>query len=308
MTNEQRRGLWGAFRRGLSKTSEKLNEGLKSIFRSGNTVDEAMLRALRNLLISTDMGPEAATFFTHKLNSRRFSDPIELQVKHALAQDIECFLSEKAKPLSVEKSPHIIMLCGVNGSGKTTTVAKLAHKFQKEGKSVLIGACDTFRAAAVSQLELWANRISCPIVSGTWGSDAASVAYKTVEKALQENVDVVLIDTAGRLHNNKNLMEELAKVCRVIRRHDESAPHNTVLVLDATIGQNTLAQVESFSSFVEVNGIILTKLDGTAKGGIVLRVVQQYNLALHAIGIGEGLDDLETFSAAAFSNSLLEIS
>lgn len=301
-------GLWGALKKGLSKTSVRLNEGLKSIFKSGSTVDDVTLKSLKNLLISTDMGPEVAAFFTQKLHNKRFTAPIEQDVKQVLANEIENFLIGKAKPISVESSPHIVMLCGVNGSGKTTTVAKLAHKFQTEGKSVIIGACDTFRAAAVSQLELWASRISCPIVSGALGADAASVAYKTVERALNENIEVVLIDTAGRLHNNKNLMEELAKVCRVIRRHDESAPHNTVLVLDATIGQNTLAQVEAFSNFVNVDGMILTKLDGTAKGGIVLRVAQKYNITLHAIGVGEGIEDLETFSASAFSRSLLEIS
>ncbi|WP_169193451.1 signal recognition particle-docking protein FtsY [Anaplasma platys] len=306
MTGEREPSIWGSFKRSLSKTSAKLNEGLKNILGGGKVVDEATLRSLKNLLITTDMGPEVAAFFTQQLNNRRFTDA-EYQVKQALAQDIESFLVGKAKPILAEKSPHIVMLCGVNGSGKTTTVAKLAHKFQKEGKSVLIGACDTFRAAAVSQLELWANRISCPIVSGALGADAASIAYKTVEKALKENIDVVLVDTAGRLHNNKNLMEELAKVCRTIRKLDESAPHNTVLVLDATVGQNTLAQVEAFSSFVNVDGIILTKLDGTAKGGIVLRVVHKYNLDLHAVGVGEGIDDLEIFSAAAFSRGLLEL-
>ncbi|SCV65809.1 Signal recognition particle receptor FtsY [Anaplasma phagocytophilum] len=299
--------FWQSLKRGLSKTSARLSEGIRNIFGGKADVDQSTLKALRDLLISTDMGPDVADFFTQKISTLKFTDSVAEEVRLKLASEIENFLQPRSAPITITHTPHIILLCGVNGSGKTTTVAKLAHKFMKKNMSVIIGACDTFRAAAVEQLNVWAERISCPIVTGTIGADAASVAYKTVERAVKEHFDVVIIDTAGRLHNHKNLMEELAKICRVIRRHDEKAPHDIILVLDATIGQNTFTQVEMFSSFVDVGGLILTKLDGTAKGGVVLRVSQKYNLMLHAIGTGEGIEDLEDFSAANFAKSLLEI-
>ena len=302
---EKSEGFWRGLKRGLSKTSARLNEGIREIFKFGTKTDQQTLKALENLLVSTDMGMEAAVRFTQRVADLQFNGPAELQVKQKLAEEIEGFLREKVCPIVVKSTPHIIMLCGVNGSGKTTTVAKLAHKFQQENKSVIIGACDTFRAAAVEQLSAWAKKISCPIISGGIGSDAASIAYKTVEQAIKEQIDVVLIDTAGRLHNHKNLMEELAKISRVIRRLDESAPHNVVLVLDATVGQNAFTQVEVFSSFVDVNGLILTKLDGTAKGGIIIRIAAKYDLRLHAIGTGEGIDDLGDFSALEFAKSLV---
>ncbi|EOA62686.1 signal recognition particle-docking protein FtsY [Anaplasma phagocytophilum] len=299
--------FWQSLKRGLSKTSARLSEGIRNIFGGKADVDQSTLKALRDLLISTDMGPDVADFFTQKISTLKFTDSVAEEVRLKLASEIENFLQPRSAPITITHTPHIILLCGVNGSGKTTTVAKLAHKFMKKNMSVIIGACDTFRAAAVEQLNVWAERISCPIVTGTIGADAASVAYKTVERAVKEHFDVVIIDTAGRLHNHKNLMEELAKICRVIRRHDEKAPHDIILVLDATIGQNTFTQVEMFSSFVEVGGLILTKLDGTAKGGVVLRVSQKYNLMIHAIGTGEGIEDLEDFSATNFAKSLLEI-
>ncbi|AGR80335.1 signal recognition particle-docking protein FtsY [Anaplasma phagocytophilum] len=299
--------FWQSLKRGLSKTSARLSEGIRNIFGGKADVDQSTLKALRDLLISTDMGPDVADFFTQKISTLKFTDSVAEEVRLKLASEIENFLQPRSAPITITHTPHIILLCGVNGSGKTTTVAKLAHKFMKKNMSVIIGACDTFRAAAVEQLNVWAERISCPIVTGTIGADAASVAYKTVERAVKEHFDVVIIDTAGRLHNHKNLMEELAKICRVIRRHDEKAPHDIILVLDATIGQNTFTQVEMFSSFVDVGGLILTKLDGTAKGGVVLRVSQKYNLMIHAIGTGEGIEDLEDFSATNFAKSLLEI-
>ncbi|MGN7678453.1 MAG: signal recognition particle-docking protein FtsY [Anaplasma sp.] len=301
------KGFFGSLRESLRKTSSKLNLGIGKLFQSGKKADQETLKELKNLLISTDMGHESASFFTKKVSEMLFSEPDSMQVRERLAEEIEAFLEGISVPISIKHSPQIMMLCGVNGSGKTTTIAKLAHKFQKEGKSVLIGACDTFRAAAVSQLSVWADRISCPVVTGGTGADAASVAYKAVDQAIREGIDIVLIDTAGRLQNHKNLMEELAKVRRVISRHDEGAPHNTIVVLDATIGQNAFAQVEVFSSFVDVNGIIMTKLDGTAKGGIILRIAQKHKIHLHAVGTGEGIDDLRDFSAREFARGLLEI-
>ncbi|MDB1135780.1 signal recognition particle-docking protein FtsY [Candidatus Anaplasma sp. TIGMIC] len=304
---KQSEGFWSSLQKSLCKTSSKLSEGIRSIFKGGAKVDHATLKSLRELLISTDMGTEAAAFFTERVASMQFSDAVEDEIKQALAKEIESFLQDKARPITTKHTPHIILLCGVNGSGKTTTIAKLARKFQTENKTVLFGACDTFRAAAVEQLSIWAHRLSCPIVAGELGADAASVAYRAVQQAINDGVDVVLIDTAGRLHNNKNLMEELAKVCRVIRRHDETAPHDIVLVLDATIGQNTFTQVETFSKFVTISGVILTKLDGTAKGGILLRIAQKYDMLLHAVGTGEGIDDFADFSAKEFAKGLLDI-
>ena len=304
---EKSEGFWKGLRRGLSKTSARLSEGIREIFKVGAKADQQTLKALKNLLISTDMGVEAAAHFTQRVSSLQFSGPVELQIKQKLVEEIEEFLRTKACKLAAHNSPHIVLLCGVNGSGKTTTAAKLARKFQKENKSVVIGACDTFRAAAVEQLTVWAERISCPVVSGGVGSDAASVAYKTVEQAMREKIDVVLIDTAGRLHNHKNLMEELAKISRVVSRLDENAPHDVILVLDATIGQNAFTQVEAFSRFVDVSGLIMTKLDGTAKGGIVLRIASKYDLLLHAVCMGEGIDDLEDFSAHEFARGLIGI-
>ena len=300
-------GLLGSLRDSLLKTSSKLNAGIRKLFRDGQKVDQETLKELLRLLISTDMGHESAAFFTQKIAGMRFSEPSCTRVRETLAEEIEALLTKVAVPISIERSPQVVMLCGVNGSGKTTTAAKLARKFQREGKSVLMGACDTFRAAAVSQLKIWADRISCPIIAGEAGADAASIAYKAVDRAVREKVDVVLIDTAGRLHNHKNLMEELAKVRRVIGKHDEKAPHNTIIVLDATLGQNAFSQVELFSSFAGVNGIVLTKLDGTAKGGIVLRIAQKYGIHIHAVGVGEGMDDLKDFSAREFARGLLEI-
>ncbi|KJZ98842.1 cobQ/CobB/MinD/ParA nucleotide binding domain protein [Anaplasma phagocytophilum str. CR1007] len=216
--------FWQSLKRGLSKTSARLSEGIRNIFGGKADVDQSTLKALRDLLISTDMGPDVADFFTQKISTLKFTDSVAEEVRLKLASEIENFLQPRSAPITITHTPHIILLCGVNGSGKTTTVAKLAHKFMKKNMSVIIGACDTFRAAAVEQLNVWAERISCPIVTGTIGADAASVAYKTVERAVKEPFDVVIIDTAGRLHNHKNLMEELAKICRVIRRHDEKAP------------------------------------------------------------------------------------
>ena len=307
MSTESGKGLWSSLKRGLYRTSAKLSEGIKEIFGSGKKVDKSTLKELSDLLISTDMGQEMASLFTQKISEMQFADPVDVHVKQKLAEEIEARLSAVSKNISITHSPQVILLCGVNGSGKTTTVAKLAHKFQKSGLSVLIGACDTFRAAAVEQLVHWAGILNCPIVSGPLGADSASVAYKALSQAIEDKIDVVLIDTAGRLHNHKNLMEELSKVCRVIGRHDSTAPHDIILVLDATIGQNTFTQVETFSTFVKATGIILTKLDGTAKGGIVLRIAHKYNLALHAIGVGEKIDDLEDFSAHEFAKNLLGI-
>ncbi|MCU7611311.1 signal recognition particle-docking protein FtsY [Anaplasma capra] len=300
-------GFLGSFKDSLLKTSSMLDAGIRRLFQGGRKVDQETLKELLHLLISTDMGHESATFFTQKIAEMQFREPSYEQVREKLAGEMEAFLARVSVPISIDHNPQVIMLCGVNGSGKTTTAAKLARKFQREGKSVLIGACDTFRAAAVSQLKIWAERISCPIVAGEPGADAASIAYKAVDQAICNKIDVVLIDTAGRLHNHKNLMEELAKVRRVVSRHSGEAPHNTIVVIDATVGQNAFLQVEVFSSFVDVNGIILTKLDGTAKGGIVLRITQKYGINLHAVGVGEGIDDLRDFSAREFSRSLLEI-
>ncbi|KJV69430.1 signal recognition particle-docking protein FtsY [Candidatus Neoehrlichia procyonis] len=302
------KGFFNILKNSLQKTSSKLNEGIKNIFVVGKKVDQQTLKELQDLLITMDVGHQSAEFLTKKISDIKLNNINYTHVKEKLAQEIESILSKVSNPISITHKPHIIMLCGTNGNGKTTTIGKLAYKFRSTGKSVIIGACDTFRAAAIEQLKIWAENVQCPIITGTHGTDSASVAYKTVNQALTQAIDIVLIDTAGRLHNHKNLMEELSKISRIIKKQDQEAPHNTILVLDATVGQNAFVQVEAFSKFVNLNGIIITKLDGTAKGGIVIKIAQKYNnISLHAIGVGEKMEDLKDFSAQEFTKSLLDM-
>ncbi|UTO55781.1 signal recognition particle-docking protein FtsY [Neoehrlichia mikurensis] len=306
MNNDK--GLFSTLKNSLIKTSSKLNEGIKNIFITGKKVDQKTLNELYNLLITMDIGHQSAEFLIKKISDTKLNNVDYTHIKEMLAQEIECILSKVSHPISITHKPHIIMLCGINGNGKTTTIGKLAYKFRNMQKSVIVGACDTFRAAATSQLKIWTENVQCPIITGSPGADPASVAYQTINQALAQSTDIVLIDTAGRLHNHKNLMEELAKINRIIKKHNKEAPHNTILILDATVGQNAFAQVEAFLKFVNLNGIIITKLDGTAKGGIVIKIAQKYNnINLHAIGIGEKMEDLKDFSAQEFAKSLLDI-
>lgn len=292
MTDATNKGFFSNIKKGLFKTSSKLSDGIKKIFSSGKKVDQETLEELKELLITADVGYDNASLLTQKLASTKFNEMDDNTVKQKLAESIENILLQVEKPLSINNKPHVIMVCGTNGNGKTTTIGKLAHRFKNTGKKVLVAACDTFRAAATEQLIVWSQKVNFPVVTGNQGADAASIAYQAMQQALNEQTDVLLIDTAGRLHNHKNLMEELAKIRRIINKHDNNAPHDVILILDATTGQNAVNQVDAFLQFVNISGLIITKLDGTAKGGVVIRIAQKYKLNIHAIGIGESVEQL----------------
>ncbi|MDD9331393.1 MAG: signal recognition particle-docking protein FtsY [Wolbachia sp.] len=301
--------LFNNLYKGLSKTSSRFSSEIKSIFSTRKKLDQLLLDELEELLISMDIGYKTSKLIIDKLASIKFDKEVEHDlIKQQLIDEIEAILNPTVQPLILDKKPHIIMVCGVNGNGKTTTVGKLAYKYKEMGKSVMLVACDTFRAAANEQLNIWAERSSCSIVIGEHGADSASVAYKAITQAIKDNVDVVLVDTAGRLQNNVNLMEELLKIYRIINKLDDTAPHDVILVLDATTGQNAYSQLETFSKMVNVTGLIITKLDGTAKGGVVVGLVQEYKVKLYAIGVGESIEDLREFTGKEFAEALFSCS
>ena len=269
-------------------------------------LDDDMLEQLEELLISSDMGVDIAVRITANLAEGRFGKKLSTaDMKFALAQEIIRVMEPVARPLPIyEKTPQVILVVGVNGSGKTTTIGKLASQFKKSGKSVMIAAGDTFRAAAVEQLKVWGERAGVPVLTAPQGSDPASLAFDAMKKAEADGTDLLMIDTAGRLQNRTDLMEELSKIVRVIQKKDPSAPHNTLLVLDATTGQNTVNQVEVFQKLADVSGLIMTKLDGTAKGGVLVSLADKFALPIHAIGVGEKIDDLDAFDPKDFAEAL----
>jgi len=269
-------------------------------------LDDDMLESLEELLITADMGVETALKLSARLAEGRFGKRVSTEeIKQALADEIAKVLEPVARPLPLyAKRPQVVLVVGVNGSGKTTTIGKLASQLKASGKSVVIAAGDTFRAAAVEQLQIWGERAGVPVMTAPQGSDPASLAFDAMTKAEAEGTDILLIDTAGRLQNRADLMEELAKIVRVIRKKDPEAPHNTVLVLDATTGQNALSQVEIFQKIANVSGLVMTKLDGTAKGGILVALADRFALPIHAIGIGEKIDDLAPFDPEDFARAL----
>ena len=269
-------------------------------------LDDDMLEQLEELLISSDMGVDIAVRITANLAEGRFGNKLSTaDMKFALAQEIVRVMEPVARPLPIyEKTPQVILVVGVNGSGKTTTIGKLASQFKKSGKSVMIAAGDTFRAAAVEQLKVWGERAGVPVLTAPQGSDPASLAFDAMKKAEADGTDLLMIDTAGRLQNRTDLMEELSKIVRVIQKKDPSAPHNTLLVLDATTGQNTVNQVEVFQKLADVSGLIMTKLDGTAKGGVLVSLADKFALPIHAIGVGEQIDDLDAFDPKDFAEAL----
>jgi len=300
-------GWFDRLKAGLGRTSEKLTGGIGDLFR-GRRVDAETLEELEDLLITADLGVSAASRLSAAIGKQRFdkeADPAE--ISRALADEIERILAPVATPLEIdaEKRPFIVLVCGVNGSGKTTTIGKLASRLKAEGRSVMLAAGDTFRAAAIEQLKVWGERAGCPVIACEQGGDAASLVYEAVETAKRDGIDVLLVDTAGRLQNKAGLMEELKKVVRVIGKLDDTAPHAVLLVMDATVGQNAFSQVKTFGEMVNVTGLVMTKLDGTAKGGVVVGLAEQFALPVHAIGVGEGIDDLQPFSARDFADSLL---
>jgi fused signal recognition particle receptor len=268
--------------------------------------DDEMLEQLEELLIASDMGVETAMRVAANMAQgnlgRRFSTA---EIKRLLADEIEQIMMNVAQPLPIyPKQPQVVLVVGVNGSGKTTTIGKLASQFKEAGKNVVIAAGDTFRAAAVEQLQIWGDRANVPVLVAPEGSDPASLAFDALERAQQDKADLLMIDTAGRLQNRTDLMEELAKIVRVLKKKDPEAPQNTILVLDATTGQNAISQVETFREIAEVSGLIMTKLDGTAKGGVLVALADKFGLPIHAIGVGEQIDDLAPFDPAEFAQAL----
>ena len=304
---EKKKNWFQKLKTGLFKSSEKISQGVKKIF-VNKKLDIQTLNDLEELLIMADLGPSAAEKLTAELANEKFDKNIKPEeVKTFLAKKIEETLVDVAKPLILNnsKTPSVVLVVGVNGTGKTTTIGKLAHQYSSEGKKIMIAACDTFRAAAVEQLQIWAERSNAEFVKGSQGCDAASLAYEALEKAKSKNIDVLFIDTAGRVQNRTELMEELAKIIRVIRKLDPESPHHCLLTLDATTGQNAVSQVEIFKEMAEISGLIVTKLDGSAKGGILLSLAEKFSLPVHAIGVGEKIEDLQSFEAQEFAKSLM---
>ncbi len=269
-------------------------------------LDDAMLERLEELLIQADMGVETALRVTANIAEGRMGRKLSVpEIKDLLAAEITRIMEPVARPMPLyPKKPQVVLVVGVNGSGKTTTIGKLASQFRAAGKSVVIAAGDTFRAAAVEQLQIWGDRAGVPVMTAPQGTDPASLAFDAMEKASRDGADLLLIDTAGRLQNRQDLMEELSKIVRVIRKKDPEAPHNTLLVLDATTGQNALRQVEIFRNIADVSGLVMTKLDGTARGGVLVALADRFGLPIHAIGVGEQIDDLAPFDPEEFARAL----
>ncbi len=297
---------WQRLRQGLSRSSGAIGSGITDLF-TKRKLDEGTLEDLEDILVQADLGVDVAGRIVAAVGKGRYGKDIAPEeVKAILAAEVEKTLAPVAVPLAVDgaRKPFVILMVGVNGSGKTTTIGKLASKFRAEGRSVMLAAGDTFRAAAIEQLKVWGERTGCPVVARPQGADAAGLAFDALTQAREAGTDVLLVDTAGRLQNRTELMAELEKVVRVLRKVDAGAPHAVLLVLDATVGQNALSQVEIFGRIAGVTGLVMTKLDGTARGGILVALAAKFGLPVHFIGIGEGIDDLEPFEAADFARAI----
>ena len=295
---------------GLSKTSARVTSSLSSLL-GRSSIDAASIEEVEDALISADLGTAVASRLAERVRRHKFDGEVTAQaLAGALADGITEILAPVAAPLVPQAGnrPHVVLLVGVNGSGKTTTAGKLARQWRQEGKSVMLAAGDTFRAAAIEQLQIWGERTGTEVIFGAQGGDAAALAYQALERARSQGTDVLIIDTAGRLQNRSELMDELAKIVRVIRKLDETAPHDSVIVLDGTVGQNALSQVSAFQDIADVSGLIVTKLDGSAKGGVVIALAEKFQLPVHAVGVGEGADDLQPFEARDFANALAGVS
>jgi len=306
-TEPEKTGWFQRLKGGLKKSTSAISGGITGIFTKAK-LDGDTLEELEDLLITSDLGVSVAAKLTAALSKDRFDKEITgEEVKTILADEIEKILAPVAVPLmpNPANKPHVILMAGVNGAGKTTTIGKLAKQFRDQGKNVMLAAGDTFRAAAVEQLQVWGERTGVPVIAKEIGSDAAALAYEALDRAATEGTDVLLIDTAGRLQNREELMAELAKVVRVIGSKMEGAPHDTVIVLDATTGQNAVHQVEVFQKLANITGIVMTKLDGSAKGGVLVACAEKFALPVHAIGVGEAIEDLQAFDARDFAKVLV---
>lgn len=294
-------------RSGLQRSSSKLTEGITGVF-TKRKLDEAALQELEEILIAADLGPATSARLVAEFGRTRFGkDVSDVEVKTALAEQIAAILRPCAAPLDIDftKKPFVILVVGVNGTGKTTTIGKFAENYRQHGLKVTLAAGDTFRAAAISQLKIWGERVGAEVIAGAEGGDAAALAYQAFERAKAAQSDILLIDTAGRLHNKEGLMQELAKIARVLKKLDPSAPHATMLTLDATTGQNAHAQVEAFRDLTQITGLVVTKLDGSAKGGVIVALADRFKLPIYAIGIGETAVDLQPFLAEDFAKALV---
>ena len=302
-----RAGWLTRLKTGLSRSSNRLSEGIAGIL-TGRRLDAATVDELEELLIIADFGVAAAAEITGRLAKARHDASItEEELRGALADEVAAILEPVARPLAIDPAhkPFVVLVVGVNGTGKTTTIGKLAHLYRQDGQRVLLAAGDTFRAAAIDQLKVWGERAGAKVVAGEPGADAAALAFDALGRAHSEGADLLLIDTAGRLQNKADLMGQLEKMVRVVRKRDAGAPHAVLLVLDATTGQNAIQQVEVFREVSEVTGLVMTKLDGTARGGVLIAIAERFGLPVHAIGVGEGIDDLQPFEARAFARALV---
>ncbi len=300
-------GLFARLKAGLSRSTQTLTQGITRVF-TRKRLDQAALDELEELLIGADMGATVAADVVAEIKRTRFnSDVSEEEIRGALAEEVSKILRRVSKPLTIrpELKPHVILVAGVNGSGKTTTIGKLAQKYRADGLKVMLAAGDTFRAAAVEQLKVWGERTGAPVIAKDIGADAAGLAFEAFERAKAEGYDVLMIDTAGRLQNKAGLMAELEKMVRVLKKLDPNAPHSAILVLDATTGQNAVAQAEVFRETARITGVVMTKLDGTARGGILVSIAEKFDLPVHYVGVGEGADDLQPFDAETFAKALV---
>lgn len=309
MSDTQENTGWLArLRSGLKSSSTKFTEGLANVF-TKRKLDAEVLMELEEMLISSDLGPTTAASLVQEFGKNRFGKDItDHEVRAALAAQIVSILEPVAVPLQIDftRKPYVILFVGVNGTGKTTTIGKFAQSYVSHGLKVTLAAGDTFRAAAMTQLKIWGERIGAPVISGEPGGDSAALAYHALEEARNNHSDILMIDTAGRLHNKNDLMQELAKVARVIKKLDPDAPHATILTLDATTGQNAHAQVEAFRDMINVTGLVVTKLDGSAKGGVLIALADRFKLPIYAIGVGEQAEDLQPFMAEDFARALVD--
>ena len=308
-TPSNNQGVFGSLRERLGKTRQNLTEGMADLVLGKKTIDDELLEELENRLLLADVGVDATdkiiSDLTRRISRKELNNPEALF--EALYEDMVSLLEKCEQPLSIDiGSPFIILVVGINGAGKTTTIGKLARQFQDKGHSVILAAGDTFRAAAVEQLQTWGERNNIPVIAQGTGADSASVIFDAVESAKAKNIDIVIADTAGRLHTQSNLMDELIKIKRVMAKLDVAAPHETLLVMDAGFGQNGLVQAEQFHQALGLTGLTLTKLDGTAKGGIVFAIAEKLALPIRFIGVGEGIEDLREFKASDFVNALLD--